>query len=445
MRCLAVKMKYLLGFVTDVGATMDRVEGNVGCTEYQLSLLEFSDDIDVQNVYNSTLNFYHSIWESLLSQEFPLSMANFHHAYDLYDYANYKYIHDNDTRAAMANFAGIQQRYLNANLSASGSTKGDMIRAISGRTLAGKVLSLLSQSINTAGGSNKLNLLFGSFEPLLAFFELAGLTESAAKATFLSFPNPGATMIWEVFSVGGAEAKFPSSKNDLWVRFLYRNGTDAAAPFVEYPLFGNGNSESRITWAEFSREMNKISVSDLLSWCNMCGAVSLFCYGLKASLDPDTGSSSSDSGSGSSGNNQGVSPVVAGVIGAAMTVAIFGLVVLTAFVFGGVRLYRCGQEKERKSSLGGFKGAEKMASDMDVTHVSASGIRHERTGSWELRNSVKDVEEGVIETTPPTAKVAEAHAPEQAGAFVSRGLDTKTIDDDAISEINYSPVMPREF
>ncbi|KAG4222088.1 hypothetical protein PC116_g29437, partial [Phytophthora cactorum] len=307
-------------------------------------------------MYNSTSYFYERTWEEVFPDTLPNTMLNYGYAYDLYDYAQYAYDHDEsvhealngDRLAVLRSLANRQQFDLNGNLSASGSQQGDMIRAIAGRTLAAKVVTQLRTHMSSAGSSNKLTLMFGSFEPFLAFFSLAELIN--VSGTFSQIPDPGAAMVFELFTTDD-DAVYPREDNS-WVRFLYRNGSGSDIPFTEYPLFGRGNSETRMTWADFQDGVD-----------NSLGDNS-------GSLDGFSGSSSGSS----QNSNASLSPAVAGVIGAVTAIAVLSLAGVSAFVFGGLRLRHRdpSDSTRRRSSLGGFKGAEKMASDHDVS-VTKSG------------------------------------------------------------------------
>ena len=90
---------------------------------------------------------------------------------------------------------------------------------------------------------------------------------------------------------------------------------------------------------------------------------------------------------------------MAGVIGAIVALVVFGLILVAIMLVGGCRIHRV--NKKRRSDLGGFKGAEKLASDQDLTIPKARAgasitepaptvLRgHERVGSWELRDQAK--------------------------------------------------------
>jgi hypothetical protein len=212
-------------------------------------------------------------------------------------------------------------------------------------------------------------------------------------------------MILELFSystVGENAAHnlsipFPDT-SDLWVRFLFRDGTDDAATMVAYSLFGRGNSQVDMTWKEFAEGMGGFAITDVADWCTACNAVNLFCQAIESNLANHTTTQSPYL---TYASHNGLSPAISGLIGAIVTLAVFIIIVL-ALVFFGFRIDR--REKQnpaakngdlgvlKRSGSGGFKGAEKLASDTDLTVKGGAGatiIRHERVGSWELNNSPK--------------------------------------------------------
>lgn len=364
-------------------------------------------------------------------------MANFFYASDLYQYAAYKWNHDNETHtkmnatdlATLAMYAGLQQQDLNGDIIVDGVGQGDMISAVAGRTLAAKIVASLDLNMASEGSSNKLNLMFGSFEPMIAFFALAGLVDGPSGADFEPLPDPGAAMVFELFSTGG-NGSYPEIQ-DLWVRFLYRNSTLPDARFVEYALIGYGNSQSVLPYSDFTSGMLALSLDSYAEWCDTCGTTNSFCAGVASDSD---GSSDSSSNGGSAGSSSGrLDPVVAGAIGAAVTCGVVGLLLAVAIMLGFVRL-ASSRERRGSSALGGFKGAEKMASDNDLSYAKG-GVRRERVRSWELRDGAKAAEEGVA-------------APVHAGAVVDRvrpaASTTGSADDDANSVMGAAPVEPRQ-
>ncbi|KAL7623684.1 hypothetical protein AAE478_005236 [Parahypoxylon ruwenzoriense] len=416
------------------------LEGHTLCTQYWSSGNEFRTSATNEQMYNSTLDFYETTFAEVFPNTLPRPMLSFDYAYDSYDYAAYAYNHDESVRNALGvdrlailrNLANVQQLDLNANLSASGSQEGDMIRAISGRTLAAKAVAQLSAHIASGGSSSKLTLMFGSFEPMLAFFALSDLTNLATSGLFRQIPLPGSAMVFELFSTSN-DSSYPE-EDDLWVRFLFRNGTGSGSPITEYPLFGRGNSETRMRWDDFATEINKFSIRSVSSWCNICEAFTLFCSSLSHSHP-----GSSSLGNADNNSNTSLSPAVAGVIGAVAAIAVLSFAGTTAFVFGGMRIRRKDESNKRRSSLGGFKGAEKMASDHDVT-FAGSGVRHERVGSWELGGPGRPAAGTTIPVPAPTAESVPSNI---FGASIKRsGKDND--DDDVDSIAGRAPVKPLE-
>ncbi|KAI1636226.1 histidine phosphatase superfamily [Biscogniauxia mediterranea] len=417
------------------------LDGHSGCSAYLSSGNEFADSTYSRQLYAASLAFYQTTWADVFPDSaLSASTVSFDHAYELYEYALYQYDHNGSVRARLdaARLARLraladdQQFALNsASGLASGGDGIGMIRAVAGRTLAGRVVAQLSSQIASAGGSDgKLTLAFGSHEPFLAFFALAGLSESNSSVLFQQVPQPGAAMIFELLSTSNDTSTTYPGYDDLWVRFLYRNGTNPDAPLEEYPLFGgSGSGGARVRWADFRAGMGAFAIKDITGWCGACGAITLFCIALDA--DTDTGAGALFGGS----SSVSVSPAVAGVIGAATALAVVGAAAVAAFVLGGVRLRRSHQpQQQRSSSLGGFKGAEKLASDHDVS-IAKGGARHARVGSWELGG-------------PGPAPTAGGDPPPQkdaAAAFFGASVHGKADGDgDADSIMGRAPIKPLE-
>ncbi|KAK7977157.1 hypothetical protein PG988_004647 [Apiospora saccharicola] len=388
-----------------------QMQGHVSCSTYMGSQLEAADDEIIRKNGAESVELYNELSKTVFAGTEPFeqssSVDNFYdQSYELWDYAAYQYNHNAtvhkelgaDVLGHLGQLASDQQFDYNGNLSASGKQPGDMIRAIAGRTLAARVSAQLRSQI--AGGfPHKLSLMVGSFEPMLAFFALSNLSDGASALQFQTIPEPGSAMVFELFSVSddddaGSSSSSSSStqqypaEDDLWVRFLYRYGTNDSEPLTEYPIFGRGNSQSSMKWWDFRSQIAAIAVADLSEWCRLCSAPTLFCAGIQAN-EAEGNSSSSPSYSGSySSIRSRMSPAVGGVIGSIVTLVVVALAALAAFLLGGLRFRRrrgrhdAGVQK-RNSSLGGFKGAEKMASDNDLS-LARGGGRHERVGSWEM-------------------------------------------------------------
>lgn len=192
-----------------------------------------------------------------------------------------------------------------------------------------------------------------------------------------------------------------------------------------------------MSWNDFVTGMGGFALSDVSEWCNQCQTINLFCEAIYSTMD----NSSSSSGSNSSNHNK-VSPVIGGVIGAAVTL---GLFIITAIILLllGFRLDHHGKRaagtegdaggigvlRRSSSGGGGFKGAEKLASDTDLRlkgGAGASVIRHERVGSWELNESP---------TSPTSTKHSSLDTKVGSGRVVSTA-DYGRNSEDGIGNVN---------
>lgn len=124
------------------------------------------------------------------------------------------------------------------------------------------------------GRTNKLNLWFGDFAPMVSFAALAGLT-SEQNAIFYDVPPLGSSYIFELVSLlpeGDPGSSFPAT-SDMYVRFYFQNGTDEYSRPIEYPLFGRSPSQTLIPYSEFVSGISKFSLSGgVKEWCETCGS-----------------------------------------------------------------------------------------------------------------------------------------------------------------------------
>ncbi|KAK7752659.1 hypothetical protein SLS62_005428 [Diatrype stigma] len=458
---------------------MGRLQGHTACTNYLSSSMELRDDPEMEETYVATYDFYQNLWtKAFQGSPFLMTSVNFDYAYDLWDYASYQYNHNATVRggsigttgsaqagllsaaeaAKLHQLANQQQYGLNGNLTAYALQPGDRIRAVAGRTLAGRVIAQFQGHLSSRQHTRKLNLMVGSFEPFLAFFALAGLADERSSGLFMQIPPPGSALVFELFSVGGnlsqTESALPVDEDNLWVRFLYRNGTGADEPLRAYPLFGRPNAETAMLWDDFYRNMDGIAVTDPAEWCELCDSSNLFCSALVAdhSSDGDGDSSDSDSPSDGAGvGSESLSPTVAGVIGALTTFAAMILLALGAWLLTSVRLtrrrpvdprpqgHRKRSSSRRLGGFRGFRGTEKMESDHDVS-ITRNGAKHARVGSWELGASGGP---GGAPQLPPPAALSVSPPSTSSGATVI-GASVKRDDEDADSITGKTPVLPHE-
>jgi hypothetical protein len=328
---------------------------------------------------------------------------DYSYATEINDYLQYQYAHNTSIYRALANdssFTGVFTKVRTLADESAWYTYGNTstllpnTQAIAGKTLAANILSsfqtLIADKSNPGNQSDMaypLTLMFGESDPMIALTSL--MAADHTDSDLRSIPPFGSAMIFELFS-RGANATFPANTRDLWVRFSFHNGTDAAAhanQLTAFPLFGNGPSHTDVRWMEFADKFQALGMQTVREWCETCASASLFCRGVDAGAGelvvPD------------SRRRHGVSPAVGGVVGAVVTLVVGGVLFGLAMLLGGVRLHRV--QRSKKAGLGGFKGSRKLASDADlslahsgappagISFVPDSKRAHERVDSWELR------------------------------------------------------------
>lgn len=388
------------------------VAGHVNCPMWDSSRSEYYNSAEYEDLLNANQDFYESLQPQVLDGVFLNASVGYFDAYYIYDYLSYGAIHNSTINktldsAMLERAQALASSWVVAtsgNSTRSGANSGDHISTIAGRTLATELLSALSSNIEWAGEYNRMTLMFGSYEPMVGFFSLAGLL-TPQTAQFYGLPVPGSTMIFELFSFASSDdsnktTSFPSS-DELYIRFLFQNGSSADP--VTFPLFSHSPSQAYLPLSDFMTSLQDFMIMSVQDWCTTCASAADFCINSTSFGDGGSGSSSGQSSS----SRDGIHPAVAGVIGAIVALAVVGLLLGLAMFLFGVRFYRI--HRKRRSQLNGFKGGEKLASDQDlaiakngapnpvgaslVKPVGAEGAApprgHERVGSWELGNQAK--------------------------------------------------------
>lgn len=284
-------------------------------------------------------------------------------AYSIFDYINVGVIH-NDTIASrvtaaelfqLRTLADSQQWAFNGNIT---SPANPGVLPVGGRTLANKIVAQLSSIIDSNGAKNKLSLLVGSYDTFLSFFALSQLP--SANMNFFGLPDYAGTLAFELLSYS-SDSAFPKDSKDLYVRFLFRNGTNSASPLSEYPLFGRGLADAVMPWADFRDAMAGISVSSVSQWCTVCGSTDSFCPVNSSSTTTETPHAQANQKS----NN--LSPPVAGVVGAIVTLVVIGVAMVLTMVVFGFRF-----AKSKKGGLGSapdLRDRSSMGSSVDKSGV----------------------------------------------------------------------------
>ncbi|KAL1607793.1 hypothetical protein SLS60_002730 [Paraconiothyrium brasiliense] len=403
--------------VNDPGSVY--LDGHYQCPRAWLESANYEGTQDFVSTRVAEDAFYRGLSMSWFKDDLPEEMLDYRNAYGIYDSLSYHYTHDINTKLDLdnGNNSGVlnKVRYL-ANQDAwyrYGNVTADTDatsanRAMAGKTLAGLILSRFEKIVANEGNSTNamsqpLNLLFGEYDTMLSLLAVIDADYYQSQNSIRQeIPEFASAIIFELFTTGNNTADDP---DNLWVHFSYHNGTqgyDDTAPQV-YSIFRNGPSKGSITWREFSDSMNSIAVKTSADWCETCSSQSVFCPTVSTTTSLTT-----------SAKSPKLSPAVAGVIGAVVTLAVAALLFGLAMLLGGVRLHRVERRPRQTSSLGGFKGSAKLASDPDLglakkgvvpatndpfadPAVAAAGgnkrIVHERVGSWELRAKERSGEE----------------------------------------------------
>jgi hypothetical protein len=426
-----------------------------------------------QMIYNESLVLYQTIGSNFLPTRLKLADMNFYNAWSIYDALDYLNRHspwvqenfgatgpyDGDL-TWLANLASQQMWEFYGTYNSSKSIYNNYFTT-AGSTLAGAVYMYFNQMLETGGEYQKFNLIIADFEPIISMLALMGMGD--VEDDYRVLPPYSTSLVFELFTYDapGTVVAMPPPE-DMFVRFYFRNGTAPGTEdpsFWALPMFGNGPSQTDMTWPQFAAALADIAFIDPLDWCNTCdsGAINAWCAGFDSWVGGNgqpTTPKPKKSGGG------GVSAPVAGVIGALVTLVVAGLIFAIGALLCGFRIHKregpsrasgivSGLYPTGKSTLGGFKGSAKMASDADL-HLPpnaappAAGAYfedkdleskrprgHERVGSWELHGG-KDLDQsGHQRFQSVGSTIIGAH-----------GLDRSSFDGDNF--IDVVPVKPRE-
>ncbi|KAL1640069.1 hypothetical protein SLS58_007336 [Diplodia intermedia] len=291
--------------------------------------------------YAAALDDTHDFYQALLpvvNATFDADYLSFKNAYVVYDLINVATIHNATIPSAdlLTNTTLLQLRTLaDAHEWGLAYNASDAMRAVAGMQLAGEVLQHLNSSITSPSSAAKLGVQFGAYATFASFFGLAGLP--AADPAFRGVADYASSMVFELFTPANDSTIADVDEADLYVRFLFHNGTagEASEPKA-YPLFGGEDVE--VKWDDFVDGMRAFAIEDTEQWCTKCGNSTGTCAAYADGADAGSSGSGSGEGESSGGKGNGISAAVGGVIGAMVTLAVvLGLEALV-MVVGGFRL-----------------------------------------------------------------------------------------------------------
>jgi len=325
------------------------LQGSTNCANAQISSNAYYSSAKYLETLSRTQDLYNSIYSDI-NGTFSQSQGDFKNGYTIWDLLNVASIHnatatipDDETMAQLKYLADQHEFGLAYN-------ESEPIRAVTGSIIAAEVMEALNTTI-TGKGKSKLNVQFGAYSGMLSFFGLANLTN--VNPDFYGVPNYASSLVWELVTNTTVSSSSWPSNDEIFVRFLFHNGTTSSASEpVVYPLF-NTNS-SLLSWNDFASGMNIFSIPDQQSWCQACGNTTGVCSA--AYLDGGDSVSTSSSSNSSSSKSGGVSKAVAGVIGAMVTLAVILLIEGAIVLLGGLRLVskkRIARSSSHTSEVGG--------------------------------------------------------------------------------------------
>lgn len=284
----------------------------------------------------------------------PTTLEN---AWNLFDFLNVESIHNSSVQVSAEQLANA--RYW-ANYHEAGSfadADPTSVGNIAGQAFLAPLLSSV-QDLANASNPLKFSYMSASYKPFLPLFTMWGLP-SPLKDTVVDY----------------ASAAVLEVRTDNTMRMLFRNGTDG--DFTAYPLFGSSDANSYPV-QDFITKMQPYALGDLASWCDKCSTKEERGCSALAALN-GTGGAGYASINSTTGRHQ-VSPVVAGVIGAMVTLAVVAFVMAAWLLFGGL------VKKHRRSA--GHADAqmlsEKRQGESTSLHTYAgsnSGLSQKRSAS----------------------------------------------------------------
>lgn len=287
------------------------MEGWTDCNAWTDYLNQWYQSADFKKQAAVADGFYQSISGVLGNR--PLTLEN---GYNIFDYMNVESIHNATISPQLLPSLSQARYWADYHESGAFGKAGDPshIANIAGQSMLPPLLDGLHQAANASSGV-KLTYLAASYKPFMGLFNM------------MQLPAPLSTSL-----VDYASAAIFEVRADQSVTMRFRNGTQG--DFVAYPLFGT-SSES-MPLSDFSAKLQPYSLDTLAKWCDKCANSQTRGCATLASLNGTGGGHQTYAPDTSTTGRHRVSPVVAGVIGALVTLAIAALLLGAWLFFGGL-------------------------------------------------------------------------------------------------------------
>ncbi|SJX61905.1 uncharacterized protein SRS1_12889 [Sporisorium reilianum f. sp. reilianum] len=291
--------------------------------------------------------FYDSIATSILGNR-PKTLVN---AWNVFDFLNVQKIH-NATLAPritddMLSNALSWAEYHEAGL--FGVSDPSSVGSIAGRGMLNPLTDAITRVAN-ASDPLKVSVVAASYKPFFSLFSLFQMSDLQGKLV-----DYASAMVFEVHQ-------------DKSIQLYFRNGSYGA--LEPHSMLG----ASPIPMDTFLQRADALKLDTLADWCNACGETSARgCAALNALNGTGSGGKYADVTS-TTGKHQ-VSPVVAGVIGAFVSLAVALVVVAALAYLTGLTVVKRGKANyTRRQHL--------------LTPGSTSTVHHNNGNSLELRSDL---------------------------------------------------------
>ncbi|TKA68451.1 hypothetical protein B0A55_07724 [Friedmanniomyces simplex] len=309
-----------------------------GCAQATISSNNFFTSAEYMSLLNSTHGLYQSVLPTI-NGTFNSSTATFKNAYTVWDLINVAEIHNatfDPTNIVTSDIFQQLSELSNMHEWGLAYNSSDEIRAIAGMTLAAQVQQFLNGTI-TSAGKQKIGIQFGAYGTFSSFFGLAIPNIETTEPALMGVADYASALTFEMFtnsSTAVSSNSYPG-EDEIYVRMLFHNGTTSNISEPEvYPMFGSG--QEVVSWNDFNAGLNKFAVGTTEQWCTACGNFTGSCAAYAPAGSSGSSSNSQAASGGKAGN--GLSPVVNGVIGAMVTLAVvLGLEALV-MLLGGFRV-----------------------------------------------------------------------------------------------------------
>ncbi|GME86386.1 unnamed protein product [Ambrosiozyma monospora] len=234
------------------------IKGDVNCPSSDKAIKTYLKSDDFQNINSSTYDFYQSLSSVLPAKQFPSYSLNFGQAYQIFDYVNVNWIHDEDKPSSWNSTLLFQLRTLADAYQWGIANAATHNATIGGQSMLGAVYKYLNTT--KVEGSPYINYFTGSYNTMNQMFSLMQMDK--VSENFTGLPDYGATLVWDLLQ--------ETSSNDYYVQFSFMNGTtpDNGTPLVAYPEFGS--SDTLMSWSDFETAIKNVSILQLSNWCSTC-------------------------------------------------------------------------------------------------------------------------------------------------------------------------------